>query len=435
MNFKEIDINNLIINPENDRHGPLGDEQSSIEWFFDNKSKEMLTIANDIAEAGRIYDPILVKPWGKKYIVFDGNRRTTCAKLIHTPKKTPRKYSARFEQLHKDISEKFSKSIICQIETDQNVIDRIVERRHNGTQGGLGQLNWDPYAKANHANRVSGKSDYSTAQLIESFLTKHRALEHKKINRSSIEKIADSIARRARIGFKVEGDTLIPLRNEVDLVKVLARLIKDAATGQLTLNDLLRSKQKNNYLDILEADGTMPPYEKVPSKSSPKTQSQKPKSGTRPQNQPRLKSIFDRDTLIPRLDFEIDWIPGQNKIDALWVELQTNLKLPKNKLATAILFRVFLELVANKYLAKNNISSKNKLSKNWVQIVEHQFGNGFFDENTKKDFIKRVSDENSIAAVPYLHRILHSSDEIPSSDDLKNLWDSIEQLVVRSIKA
>ncbi len=85
MELKNLKLEALISNPENDRHGTLKSEADSIEWLFKNHAEHMINLASDIVEHNGILVPPLVKLSGKKYIVFDGNRRVTSLKLIVNP--------------------------------------------------------------------------------------------------------------------------------------------------------------------------------------------------------------------------------------------------------------------------------------------------------------------------------------------------------------
>ena len=72
-------IEDLVVNAENDRHGILKNELEAVNWLLKNKRDAMRSLAKDIAEQKRIYEPPLIKKTGnKKYTVFDGNRRITC---------------------------------------------------------------------------------------------------------------------------------------------------------------------------------------------------------------------------------------------------------------------------------------------------------------------------------------------------------------------
>lgn len=49
----------------------------------------MKSLAKDLALQMEVFEPPLVYPQGEKYVVADGNRRTTCLKLIANPKRAP----------------------------------------------------------------------------------------------------------------------------------------------------------------------------------------------------------------------------------------------------------------------------------------------------------------------------------------------------------
>jgi hypothetical protein len=48
----------------------------------------------------------------------------------------------------------FPAQLMCQIETDRDVIDAILYRRHTGSRGGVGQSDWDDRAKTNFIERT-----------------------------------------------------------------------------------------------------------------------------------------------------------------------------------------------------------------------------------------------------------------------------------------
>ena len=89
MSFKRIELGKLVINRANDRHGELENETAAIAWLFANREAHMRNLAKDVLASRGIYEPPLVYPEGDKFIVFDGNRRTTCLKLIGNPRRAP----------------------------------------------------------------------------------------------------------------------------------------------------------------------------------------------------------------------------------------------------------------------------------------------------------------------------------------------------------
>lgn len=83
--YEELDVGNLRVNPANDRHGEVGSEDLAIAELFRLHDAQMRNLAADIATVGAVYDPPLVMPTDDGFVVFDGNRRITCLKLLLDP--------------------------------------------------------------------------------------------------------------------------------------------------------------------------------------------------------------------------------------------------------------------------------------------------------------------------------------------------------------
>jgi hypothetical protein len=89
MAIKNIPLHSLVVNRANDRHGELENETAAIAWLFNTREQHMRNLAKDIVDKGEIYELPLVSPDGLKFIVFDGNRRITCLKLLEDPRRAP----------------------------------------------------------------------------------------------------------------------------------------------------------------------------------------------------------------------------------------------------------------------------------------------------------------------------------------------------------
>jgi hypothetical protein len=89
MSYRLLPLASLLVNRANDRHGELENETAAIAWLFANREQHMKNLAKDIVEKGETFEPPLVGPDDDHFIVFDGNRRVTCLKLIVNPRKAP----------------------------------------------------------------------------------------------------------------------------------------------------------------------------------------------------------------------------------------------------------------------------------------------------------------------------------------------------------
>src|ERR1700681_1697839 len=89
MSYRNLQLDQLEINRANDRHGELENETAAIAWLFNNFEHHMRNLAHDIVAKGEVFEPPLVFHENDKFIVFDGNRRVTCLKLLERPRRAP----------------------------------------------------------------------------------------------------------------------------------------------------------------------------------------------------------------------------------------------------------------------------------------------------------------------------------------------------------
>ena len=82
MAYRRLPLASLVVNPANDRHGELENETAAIAQLFATQETHMRNLAKDLVAKGEVFEPPLVFPDGDKFVVADGNRRTTCLKLI-----------------------------------------------------------------------------------------------------------------------------------------------------------------------------------------------------------------------------------------------------------------------------------------------------------------------------------------------------------------
>jgi hypothetical protein len=201
MPFRHIALSDLVVNRANDRHGELENETAAIAWLFYHHEPHMRNLAKDIADAGQLYETPLVYPEGKGFIVFDGNRRVTCLKLLSDPRRAPTvELREFFEQLRATCESHLPDNIDCQIETDRDQIDEILFRRHTGSQSGVGQINWDDRMKSNFVNRTGKASGVNLAEDIERRLQASNLPRiSKKIPWSTMNRLLSAEAFRNRI--------------------------------------------------------------------------------------------------------------------------------------------------------------------------------------------------------------------------------------------
>lgn len=433
LKFAEIHIDSLIVNPSNDRHGPTPSEKDAISWLFRNKTKEMRNLASKIADAGRVYDSPLVVKEGDKFLVRDGNRRVTCLKLIHEPMNAPSGHQAFFTELKSRASGRLALTVQCQIEDNGPVVEQILETRHNGVQDGIGQVGWGPREKANHANRVSGRSDYAWSQRIEEYLVSegHRD-QALSIKRSTLDRLLKAKKSRERFGFDVDAKgKLKSTQSKEKTTALLLKLVEDMNKNELTLNELLKAEDREAYIDVIASKGLLPNSADAIGAKSPtenNTSQQEPSSQ-------QTSTSKKRTSVIPRhVNYQFNWKSGQTKIHLAWEELQHKLLIARHPFAICVLLRALIELIVRDYQNKNDLVDKDSLVKNLRLINDHLLSANKIGKEQHKDAERIIVGSTKSNSIESLHRVLHSQSHMLNANELTTMWDCIEPLLLAILR-
>lgn len=258
-NVETIDITNIIVNNENARHGKLETEKDAILWLLNNNSGRLESLAKDIAKEGKLYERPLVKKENDKYVVYDGNRRITCLKLLNNPNYIRNTaWSSFFETLKKN-NKNIPNKIECDVSDDIQYINELVERRHVGGDTGKGQLKWNREQKENHLILTGQKKVLDFTVFLQDEMKKEGLLaETETLEHSLIKRLFSSNVFRKKIGFILEDEKVSYIIDRMDVLKILLRIHNDMAEGKETLHTLWNNKDKERYLKQLADEGILP---------------------------------------------------------------------------------------------------------------------------------------------------------------------------------
>lgn len=434
MSYRLLPLSALLVNRLNDRHGELENETAAIAWLFNNREQHMKNLAKDIVETGEIYEPPLVSPDGEEFIVFDGNRRITCLKVLQDPRKAPNAELRRyFTELQSKWEGAFPDRIQCQVEADRDRIDDILFRRHTGSQSGVGQSTWDDRMKANFVNRTGKGTAVSVADEVERRLASADLLpSRRKIPRSTMNRLLSSEAFRNRVGFSISKGRFEFTHQEPIVLKALQRIADDLAHKRVVLGHIWDVDGKRAYLDRLEDEGLLPTASHSLSKS--KTSLPTPKSSPPPPRPAPLPSR--RTSLIPKTDYGVAWPGRLQRHRAIWEELQFHLTLADHPNAISALFRVLVELSIDNYIDQTGLAvgANDKLALRALKVAEDLHDKSKIDSKYLGE-IKKFQHADRLISADTLHRYVHSPDFAPSPDHLTALWDALANLIVNSLKA
>lgn len=433
MVYRKLSIASLIVNPANDRHGELENETAAIAQLFASHEQHMRNLTKDIVGKGEIFEPPLVFPSGDKYIVADGNRRTTCLKLLASPRRAP---TVELQKFFSDCREEwvgeFPDKIECQVESDRDRVDDILYRRHTGVQGGIGQSTWNDRMKANFINRTGRGVGLNVADEIEKRLREAKLLPGRKIPRSNLNRLLSAESLRNRLGISVSKGKLEIVRDEAQTLAALQRVATDLASRKVTLDDIWDTNSKVEYLDSLEVEGLLPkakPQKKVTAEA--KTSSPLPireLPAARPRSWPHL---------IPDVPYEVTWQGHLHRHRAVWEELQYKLDLTETPNAVSVLLRVLLELSIDNYIKRRQleeISANDKLAVKAAKVAEDLHAAGKIDKKYL-GAIHKLKQNEEVVSLDTLNRYVHSPNFSVSPDHLKMLWETLSELVVHCLRA
>lgn len=434
MSYRQIPLEALFINRANDRHGELENETAAIAWLFNNFESHMRNLAKDIVLNGQVFEPPLVFPEDDKFVVFDGNRRITCLKLLDKPRRAPTtELQEFFSEQRSKWNGDFPATIQCQVETDRDRIDDILFRRHTGTQGGVGQTTWDDRMKSNFVNRTGMGGGFNAADEIENRLSAAGMLPRKKISRSILNRLLSSEPFRNRVGFTAKNGKFEFTHDEPIVLRALRRIADDMADKELTLNDVWDVDTKRAYLDKLEKETVLPNAShslasKEPAETQASTARPRPTRTARPQA---------RTSLIPNVNYSIAWAGRLQRHRAIWEELQFHLNLRDHPNAISVLFRVLVELAVENYVqqaALSTVKESDTLARKVLRVAEDLQKNGRID---KKYFemLSKFPQADSFLSADTLNRYVHSPNFAPSSDHLRALWDWMSDFIVLCLNA
>ncbi len=433
MAFRSIEIDNLEVNPANDRHGELENETAAIGWLFSHKEEHMKNLAKDVVSKGGIYDAPLVAKVGERHRVFDGNRRVTCLKLLANPARAPNQELKEFFLQQKAAwSGPFPNTVMCQVEVDQDRIDEILFRRHTGSQSGVGQSTWDDRMKQNFVLRTGKSNGPNVADEIERRLAAVKYSPSRQIPRSTLSRLLSAELFRNRVGISLVRGKFSFTHDEGETLLALRRIAGDLATRKKVLGDLWDTTRKTSYLDELEQEGILPKT-RVAAGAMTAPSHAKPAAATpRPATKPS-----ERRRLIQDFDHGIAWKVSTSRQKAIWEELQFELLLASHINAISVLFRVLLELSVEHYIGISGIKTINpndKLAQRAVKVATHLHAAGKIDAKYLS-LIQKLPNQDKLFSMDTLNRYVHSSDFAPSPKHLTAMWDTAAEFVVNCLNA
>jgi hypothetical protein len=433
---KILKLNDLVVNEANDRHGELASERAAMNWLFENERTKMYNLARDIVREGRVFERPLVLAQGDKYVVFDGNRRVSCLKALHNPALLDDTDDrAFFVALRRKAHLASLRALSCDVEDDEEVIEKVLFRRHNGSQAGVGQAIWGPQAKTNFQLRTGIRKNRSVGHVIENYLA-GQGQAAPKVRTSILDRLFSNPIFQRRAGFTIDGNELQNRYSHEAVRRVLVRVLGDE---KLTLQKIWKNTDKDIYLDKLEAEGVLPHASELVVEGKLEKVPTRPEVSPSPAPSPAPPDFPDhanRPRLIPQGVTLPVFRDDAKRLSSVFHELKNHLSLSVHRNAISVLFRLLVDLTIEIYENHHSLirHPNEKMHMRYRKILnEMKRRNEITADEYRK--LTKFEDANSLFSANTMNDYVHSSAFFPSATDLNSFWDNIEVFFLASWKS
>lgn len=461
---KPLSIKDLTLWDENARFPEEYFNQDEVELvrFFLKKEKDFKieSLAREIVKDFDLpqLEKIVVLSIKGKNVALEGNRRLTVYKLLNNPdlaKDFPNTHKL-FRELSKSvkISPAYKLQAIVTKSKDEGL--RFVDRKHNR---GNNEVGWGEPERRNFAVRRSHGNNKDVLRVALASAVKKldlpESIKEEVLGKGLVTtfyRIVDSAASRSKLGYEVQDDGSIKIKDQEKFNKILKIIVhnvwskKDFSGKSVDSRTLNKAESISDYVSSLKAGDISKVSKEIKSNTkenlfgeeivlSPRKTKSNPVSAERKFliNSP----IFIKDA----------------RINDIYDELRKRLEVDVTPNAVAVLFRVFMESSIDCYIETHNLQVKDetKLAGKILKVIDHledaialqKLSEESIDSPSEIEFKKMkekvkfksmrkvaTKDNNSMLSVDTFHDFVHDYKTSPISSELKKHWDNLGSFFV-----
>lgn len=479
VEYKNINITNLLLNPINPRHNAVEHQIESIYAMVKDQEEKLVVLARHIVENGlNPTEFILVKFDNNQWIVREGNRRITVLKLLNEPSLTPPEFpkiKKEFQKLSKTFNKALLQNIPCVVLDNESEINEWVRLKHTGQNEGAGTVGWNGQQTSRFRAYIEGKHDMRTLfldyLLNYSELPEYLRSKLYTIKKTNFDRLMGDPDVRALLGLKVEGNTLA-LVDGINrfLLMVLYDLVNDLKVGRI-----YDKEDRMSYIQELKERALREDAAQQTTSSTDETEDEDSgneatfddtsdeATNDESDNEMTGNDVSDNGVLdddsadtdnFSDKDDGLNSLPSkpkkgrsypinrntivanvhklvikQPRILKIYNELKT-LSLQDYSNACAVLFRTFIELSADHYLEqkslmKGKLSVDSSLGNKIDAIAGYMQDNGLMTEHQLRPIRQMTSSPTQNQSIKTFHAYVHNKNVTPTVTDLKTAWDDL----------
>lgn len=431
--IKSISVQDLLVNPENYRYVSVESQKEAINLIVSDQKEKLLNLAQHILENGlNPNDLVQVSPYEHektKYIVLEGNRRVVALKILQIPTLIDidgfDRLRDKFQKLKAKYKGKLIESIHCSIYEDPSEADKWIKLKHAGQSNGIGTVDWDSQQIQRFEEKVEGKS--STALQILNFIKSSKETPQDILNKvasvpiTSLNRLISDPNVRRFMGIDISKGIVTSILPETEVIKGLIKVATDLLSPDFKVKKIYTKDDRQDYIDAFPGK-----YTPDKSKIMKKAWILNNPSKTRNSNQNTKPVITkERKTLIPK---KIKINISNPKVNSIYEEMR-RLDIEKYTNASAVLFRVFVELSLDCYIYNREppkITINSTLREKVQEISLILESSGMVDKYIAKGIRDQVAISNGVLSMDTLNAYIHNPNYSPIASNLIIAWDNIQ---------
>ena len=371
-------------------------------------------------------------PDQSRYTVLEGNRRLAAVRALESPESigdaiTPATLK-KIRKLSRDYSANPIEDIQCVVVRTRDEARRWIELRHTGENEGAGLVPWG----SDESGRFKSRSGTAPIHLQALDFLQQRghltADSRRDLPTTSFKRLLGSPSVRSKLGVESIGGVLRLRADNTRVAKALMYIVDDLASHRIKVRHIYTKEQREQYATGLPSHLVVTPT--IPHGKGPAASNQFRDAVTKSAARKTAGIPKKRDRLIPR-DCVLSIPPG--RIKDIYGELR-KLSLENYTNAVSVLFRVFVELSVDAYLADNRLSEENPNQEKLRVKIESVS----LDLQRKKKLNKQQGravrsanlDHSTLApGVATLNGYVHNEHVFPAPTDLRQHWNSLQPFV------
>jgi hypothetical protein len=430
---KSVAPADLLIDPENPRLvRPNVGQRDALREIANQQGAKLLALAEDVLNNGLNPSELpIIMPLHddrKRYVVLEGNRRIAALKALENPESiagaVDQNILDRFRELSKQYQDEPTELVSCMVVANREEAQHWIELRHTGENRGIGIVKWG----ADEATRFRARSRSSpihtqVLDLLESrgHLTPE---DRSKVPSTSLERLLKSPEVREKVGIEFRDGTLLLRAAEKPVCRALNHVVTELRSGDVKTGDIYTKEQRQKYAKELPSNIVVTPTVKT-GKGQPISAAQSSVKAKRQAKQKKRKArtvLIPGDCVLTVTDTRISDIEGELR----------SLSLEDFPNAASVLFRVFLELSADAYIAADpNLvtatANRDKLTQKLQEVVSDLTKRQKLTKQQGRPVLHACSKNSLLSpSLNLLNDYVHNQHTFPGPSDLRADWNSLQ---------